>query len=319
MFKKTVTGPYSAAILFTVLTGFSFLGIKGCQNYANQLSILIYRYDFAFIAAAAIWIFGFFKSNIKSRGIKGANLNMLFLAAASYIGFMILQVVGIFYTTSVVGSIIFSITPIITQIIASVILDEKSTVKQNIFVVVTVAALIYMIIAENGDMEFSYTGIICLIMSSIAMAVSSTCMRYIRKDFTPFDISAVICAAGFILFNITGLIYSLWKGNPGIFTEPVKESGFIIGTAYLGIGCILFTSQLISYMLSKMTALKATVFGNVATAISIIAGVFILNEGFHIYHFVCAVLIIAGVIGVSICGNNGSGGKISGDKTQKCP
>ena len=64
MLKKNMTRPYVAAVFFTLLTGFSFLGIKECQNYANQLSILIYRYDFAFIAAAAIWVFGMFKSNI---------------------------------------------------------------------------------------------------------------------------------------------------------------------------------------------------------------------------------------------------------------
>ena len=138
-----------------------------------------------------------------------------------------------------------------------------------------------------------------------------------RKDFTPFDISALICTVGFVMFNVAGLIYAVFKDNFEVFTAPVKESGFVIAAAYLGIGCILFTSQLISYMLAKMPAINATIFGNVATAISIIAGVFILNEGFHIYHFICAVLIIVGVIGVSVCGDNGSSRKASGNKTQK--
>ncbi len=317
MLKKNMTRPYVAAVFFTLLTGFSFLGIKECQNYANQLSILIYRYDFAFIAAAAIWVFGMFKSNIKRKNTHGADWKMLGVAAGAYIAFMILQVAGIFYTTSVVGSIIFSITPIIAQIIASLVLDERSTAKQNLFVVTTVAALIYMLLAGADDMEFSYVGIGCLLLSSIAMAVSNISMRYIRKDFTPFDISALICTVGFVMFNVAGLIYAVYKDNFEVFTAPVKESGFVIAAAYLGIGCILFTSQLISYMLSKMPAINATIFGNVATAISIIAGVFILNEGFHIYHFICAVLIIVGVIGVSVCGDNGSSRKASGNKTKK--
>lgn len=317
MFKKHIAGPYTAAVVFAFLTGFSFLGIKECQNYGDQLDILTYRYNFAFLAAAAVWILGIFKSNIKDGSTKGKNRKMLFVAAFSYISFMVLQVIGIFYTTSVVGSIIFSITPIIAQIIASVVLKEKSNFKQNVFVVITVAALIYMILAGANRLEFSYTGVICLVMASIAMAVSNIAMRYIRADFTPFDISAVICVLGFLIFNCVSIAKAVIHGGIGEYFAPLSNPGFVVGTAYLGIGCLLFTSQLISYMLAKLPAINATIFGNVATAISIIAGVVILKEAFYTYHFICTVLIIIGVIGVSVCGTDGSGGKTSGVKTEK--
>ena len=78
-----MTRPYVAAVFFTLLTGFSFLGIKECQNYANQLSILIYRYDFAFIAAAAIWVFGMFKSNIK-RQTNIISIFLFFICISSF-------------------------------------------------------------------------------------------------------------------------------------------------------------------------------------------------------------------------------------------
>ena len=66
MYKNDRLKPYTAAIIFTLLTGFSFLGIKACQPYANQLEILTYRYNFAFLAVVIVWFTNVFKSNIKN-------------------------------------------------------------------------------------------------------------------------------------------------------------------------------------------------------------------------------------------------------------
>lgn len=299
MYKNDRLKPYTAAIIFTLLTGFSFLGIKACQPYANQLEILTYRYNFAFLAVVIVWFTNVFKSNIKNEKTKGKSKKMVLLAASSYILFMILQVIGIFYTTSVVGSILFSITPIIVQIIAAIVLKEKSTTKQIFFVVITVVSLIYMIIAGSDELEFNILGVICLLLASIFMAVSNISMRYLRDDYKPIDITLYICIIGFILFNTLSIVMGVKNGNLDEYFLPLKNSTFIFGTAYLGIGCILFTSQLISYMLSKLPAVNATIFGNVSTAISIVAGIVLLNEPFYSYHFICTGLIIIGVIGVS--------------------
>ena len=85
-----------------------------------------------------------------------------------------------------------------------------------------------------------------------------------------------------------------------------------IATAYLGIGCILLSAHLMSYMLSKMEAVKGTIFGNLSTAISIVAGVVILGEPLKWYHVVCTVLIIAGVIGLCL-----SGGKPANEEKEE--
>ncbi len=317
MSKRNLASAYIAAVIFTILTGFSFLGIKQCQGDGNQLAILTYRYNFAFIFALLVWIFGIFKSNLKKSRGKSKRKGLLAVTALAYISFMIFQVVGIFYTTSIVGSIIFAITPIIVQIIAAVVLKEHSNFKQNIFVILTIAALIYMILAGANQLEFSYKGVIYLMLANVSMAISNIGMRYLRNDFTPFDISMVISVLGFLIFNILTVAIGIKTGNLSDYFEPLKNIKFLIGTAYLGVGCILITSQLLSYMLSKLPAINATIFGNVGTAISIIAGIFILGEPFYIYHFICSMVIIVGVIGVSVCGDNGKSGKTSCDKTEK--
>lgn len=298
MDKKTNIKAYSAAIFFSVLVGFSFLGIKTCVPLANSLEILVHRYNFAFLALLLILVFRVAKLNLRGKPKRN-----LFLTAAFYIGFMVLQVIGLCFSTSIEGSIIFAIVPIIAQIIASIFLGEKATLSQNILVCLSVVSLVVMIIMGSGSLHFHPVGITLLLLSSVSMAISNVFMRYVREQYTPIEISAAIIVMGCAAFNLAFLIYGLFSGTLHTYFEPFRYLRFIIATAYLGVGCILVSAQTMSYLLSKMAAVKATIFGNVSTAISIIAGVLVLGEPLLPYHIICAVLIIAGVVGLSVSGN----------------
>ena len=132
-------------------------------------------------------------------------------------------------------------------------------------------------------------------------------MRYVREQYKPVEISAAIIIGGCAVFNLAFLIYGIASDSLNTYFEPFRHTEFIVATAYLGVGCILLSAQLMSYLLSKMAAVKATIFGNVSTAISIVAGVVVLGEPLRAYHIICTVLIIVGVIGLSLSGDKKSG------------
>lgn len=295
MDKKTNIKAYGAAVGFSVLVGFSFLGIKTCVPLANSLQILVHRYNFALLALLL-----FIALRIARMDLRGKPKKNLLLTAGFYVGFMVLQVIGLYFSSSIEGSIIFAVVPIIAQIIASVFLGEKSTLWQNIFVCLSVVSLIIMVVLGSSSMEFHIGGIVLLILSSISMAASNVFMRYVREQYKPIEISAAIIIGGCIVFNLAFLVYGLFSGSLHTYFEPFRHKEFIIATAYLGVGCILLSAQLMSYLLSKMAAVKATIFGNVSTAISIVAGVLVLGEPLRSYHIICTILIIASVIGLSL-------------------
>lgn len=297
MDKTNQMKAYSAAIFFSVLVGFSFLGIKTCVPLANSLQILVHRYNFAFLALMLLILF-----RIAKIDLRGKPKRNLFLTAGFYIGFMILQVIGLCFSTSIEGSIIFAIVPILAQIIAAVFLGEKATLRQNLFVCLTVASLIIMILAGSTDVRFHIGGIILLLLSSVSMAASNVFMRYVRSQYKPIEISAAIIVGGCTIFNLAFLVYGSFTGSLDTYFDPFRYKEFIIAVAYLGIGCILISAQMISYLLSKMAAVKATIFGNVSTAISIVAGALVLGEPLHWYHIVCTLLIVTGVVGLSFSG-----------------
>ncbi|MBK5245849.1 MAG: DMT family transporter [Peptostreptococcaceae bacterium] len=292
---------YSAALLFSALVGFSFISVKSMIGVATTLEILTYRYNFAFLGALTIVLLKGKHISFKHKEKK----NLLY-TAFFYIGFIILQAMGLIYTTSIVSGIIFALVPIIAKIIATVFLGEISTFIQNIFVLVSVGALIVMILLNANEINANIIGIILLLISSTSMAVSNVYMRYVRSKYSPMEISFAITLIGFILFNFTTIIVGIINNNIINYFMVLKNPGFIFASAYLGIFCTLITAFLISYMLANMEAVQATIFGNLSTAISLIAGMVILKEPLELYHIICTGLIILGVIGVSAFGKKKS-------------
>ena len=74
--------------------------------------------------------------------------------------FMALQIWGFMYAISIVGSIMFAVIPIMAKILAGILLGEKSTLIENIFVSLSVASLIFMIVMGAGELTFSIPGVI---------------------------------------------------------------------------------------------------------------------------------------------------------------
>ena len=98
---------------------------------------------------------------------------------------MALQVVGLLFSTSVEGAIIFAVIPIAVKIIASIFLNEKSTWLETVFICLTVLALLVMIIMGATDVTIDPLGTVLLVLSSLAMALSNVFMRYARNDYQP--------------------------------------------------------------------------------------------------------------------------------------
>lgn len=290
---------YGAAILFSFIVGFSFLGVKISMKVATPLEILTYRYNFAAIGSIFPIAMKWVKVHIKDRP-----LQKLMIPAGLYLGFMIFQTVGLLFASTIESGIIFAIVPILAKLIAYYYLGEKGNWKQNIFVVLSISSVITMFAFSINDFQgISVKGLILLIISSVLMALSNVFMRGVRKEFSPYAIAFAICIGGCIIFNLGTFTMGMVIGEPIDYFEPLRHWEFIISTAFLGIPSTLGSSLLMAYMLANMQAVKATIFGNLSTGISIVAGVLFLKEPLKIYHIVCALLIIIGVIGTSYYGD----------------
>lgn len=290
---------YGSAILFSLIVGFSFLGVKTAVQVATPLEILTYRFNFAFLASLIPVVLGIVK--IETRGRSKKNL---LLTAGFYVGFMVLQVIGLMFASSIESGILFAIIPILAKIIAHYYLGEKGTLQQNLFVTLSVSAVIVMFLfSANGYEGVNAMGLLILFLASLSMAISNVFMRYVRSEYKPYSIAFAITGGGCLVFNMIAIVLGLANGTLGDYFAPLAHMSFVLATAFLGIPSTLISSLLMAYMLANMEAVKATVFGNLSTAISIVVGIVILSEPFYLYHIICTVLIALGVVGTATSGN----------------
>ncbi|MDD4566222.1 MAG: DMT family transporter [Eubacteriales bacterium] len=286
---------YGSAVIFSLIIGFSFLGIKTCLAVATPLETLVYRYNFAFLGSLIPIFAGFIKVNLI-----GKKKGKLIITAGFYISFIVLQTIGLVFATSIESGIVFAMVPILVKILAGFFLKEHTNWKQNVFIFMSVIAVITMFILGATDITVNFIGLIILFISSLGAAFSSIMMRYVRGSYTPFEITLFITGGGFIIFNLAAVIIGLNNGTLGNYFEPMTHISFVIAIAYLGILSTLISSMINAYMLAHLQAVKGTIFGNLATAITIVAGVAVLGEPLEIYHIICTILIIIGVIGLSV-------------------
>lgn len=277
--------------------GFSFLGVKTCVPIANTLMIMTHRYNVAFLAVMIFVLLKLGKVSLKNKPKK----NLIF-TAFFYLMFMVVQAAGLIFSTSIESAILFAIVPVIVQVLARIILKERTNMWQNMFMCLSVSALVAMIIIGATDVDYDFIGICLLFISSVFMALNNVFMRYVRNDYTPFEITFATSVLGFTGFNGAAIIWMLFTGDFYAYVEPLTHTEFLVAIIYLGTFCILLSAQLMSYMQAHMPATNASLFGNVSTAISIVAGALVLGEPLRLYHIICTVLILTGVIGMSMAG-----------------
>lgn len=288
---------YLAGVGFSLAVGFSFLGVKTCVPIANTLMIMTHRYNVAFLAVMIFVLLKLGKVSLKNKPKK----NLIF-TAFFYLMFMVVQAAGLIFSTSIESAILFAIVPVIVQVLARIILKERTNMWQNMFMCLSVSALVAMIIIGATDVDYDFIGICLLFISSVFMALNNVFMRYVRNDYTPFEITFATSVLGFTGFNGVAIIWMLFTGDFYAYVEPLTHTEFLVAIIYLGTFCILLSALLMSYMQAHMPATNASLFGNVSTAISIVAGALVLGEPLRLYHIICTVLILTGVIGMSMAG-----------------
>ncbi|MED1411178.1 MULTISPECIES: DMT family transporter [Bacillus] len=299
---KNTTKAYISALLYSFIIGFSFMFVKLALTITNPLDTLAHRFTVAFIAASIPVIFGFVKLNISFKNI----LALLPLAIFYPALFFAFQAFGLVYTSSSEAGIIQAAIPIFTMILASYFLKEYTNIWQKTSVLISVIGVIYIFIM-NGIVahKTSFIGVILILLSALSSACYNVLARKMTKKFKLMDLTYTMTALGFISFNSIAIVDHLNKGTITIYFEPFTNGTFLISILYLGLLSSLLTALLLNYSLSYIEAAKISVFSNLSTLITIIAGVVFLHEQIAYYHIIGTIMIILGVIGTNFLGKKG--------------
>ncbi|MED1785765.1 DMT family transporter [Brevibacillus fortis] len=290
-----------AALLNAGITGLSFLFLKMALAVTNPVDTLAHRFTVAFIAASIPIVFGWIKLSIKPKDM----LTIIPLAMLYPILFFTLQAFGLVYTTSSEAGIIQATVPIFTMIMAAFFLGESSTWLQKLSTLLSVGGVVYIFVMKGLGVSSgsgSSIGTILILLSAFSLAGYSVLARKMTKSFHYIDMTYMVALLGFLFFNGWSVIRHSTEGTLSKYFTPFASSTFIISIVFLGILSSLMTSFMTNFALSKMEASKISVFNNLSTLVTIVAGVLFLQEQLAYYHLIGAVMIIIGVIGTNFLG-----------------
>jgi drug/metabolite transporter (DMT)-like permease len=296
MNNKNNTLAYLAAIISSILFGLSFLFSKIALAVASPLALVAFRFLLAFFVMSALIVFKIFKINYKNKPIK----ELILLCLAEPVVYFIFETYGIRETSSSIAGLMLSIIPIAVTILGVYFLKEIPTIKRIMFIVISVSgvAIIGVMSASNNGAT-SLRGILLLLGAVSCAGLFTIISRKASKHFTPFEITYFMMGCGALFFNIIGILNLIIRGEITTYFEPLKNSEFLISVLYLGILSSVVAYLLINYTLSKIDASNTSVFANISTIVSVVAGVVILKEAFHFYDFIGSALILIGVWGTN--------------------
>ncbi len=291
---------YIAAISYAFIIGLSFMFVKVTLTVASPIDTLAHRFTFAFIGIVILMVFTKNKLTIKKYDV----LKILPLAILYPIVFFTFQVLGLARISSSEAGIIQATIPIFTLALAGLLLKEKATRGQLVFISLSVLGVIYMLIMNGANATTgNVIGSGFILLSALAASLYNVFARRLTKQYSLLTLTYVMTLCGFVIFNGMALGNHLVNGTINDFFQPLTHVDFVIAILYLGLLSSLGTSYLSNYALSKLEASQMSVFSNFATLITILAGVLVLQEVFHLYHFIGGTLIIIGVIGTNYFGH----------------
>ncbi|HHW58260.1 MAG TPA: DMT family transporter [Clostridia bacterium] len=292
--------PYLAGVGMASIFGFSFMFTSMGLDVASPLELISYRFLLAASLITLLWLFGIIKINYKGKNIGP----LLLLSLAEPVIYFIFETYGVKYTSSSLSGLMIALIPVAVTVLAVVFLKERPSLYQLLFILLSVTGVVFIIFMTGIESRnTSIMGFLFLLGAVLSAAFYSILARKSSLEFSPIEITFVMMWLGAIAFNILNLTEKIIKGySITQYFHNLTNYKVLIPVLYLGILSSIVAYFLNNYALSKLPASQASVFANLTTVISVIAGITIRREAFYWYHIIGAIMILIGVWGTNYFG-----------------
>lgn len=286
--------PYIALMVTCSIYGLSFMFIKQGVGIVEPTQLLSARFIVGLIIMSILSMLGLIKLDITKKKLK-MFLPVALIQPAIY---FICEANGINFTSSCMAGIIFSLTPIFVTLLAVIFLNESRTWFQWICVLTSVIGVIMIVLSNSGGNSESHIfGVMLLLLAVVADGFYIIFAKKVTKEMTPLEICYMMQIGGAVSFNILGISKALIEGKSifEFYLQSLNKT-VLLDILYLVVLSSLVASSLFTYALSKIDASRAVVFMNLIPIVSIVAGVFILDEKFTFLQFIGSVLILISIM-----------------------
>lgn len=282
-----------AALGAQIIFGFSFMFTKIALNHASPMTVIANRYMVAFLGLTVVMIFT--KTKIK---LQKNIWKLIVMSTFQPLLYFLFETYGIKMTTSAFSSIMISLIPVVSMIGGIFVLKELPSLLQYVFTALSVGGVVIVALAGNSDGTVTAFGILLLLGAVISSVAYNIISRKISNEFTAFERTYAMTIVGLVCFILISLVENF--KNPENLIISFSSLTYTSAILYLGIVSSVFAFLLLNFANTYLPVAKTTVFSNITTVVSVIAGAIFLDEKLSVEVVMATVMIIIGVWGVQM-------------------
>lgn len=280
---KTRRG-YAALLATIFIWGTTFIATKVLLRQVGPLQLTLLRFVIAFLVLVPFAV----RQGFKLKDIFNPAFMLFGLTGTTL--YYALQNLGMSFTSISSTSLILSIVPVLTAILAVIFLKEKLSRLRVVGILLVTAGVALIAIYSGGGSESSkpLLGNLLVFAGGLSWAIYTIQGRKMVGDFPALRMTTASTGAG-LLFLVP---FAVWEA----FTSGLPHFD-MLGTAdllYLGVIASALTMFLWNYSLHYLPASVASTYINLVPIIGVASG-YLLGEKPPLLQLIGGLLAIAGV------------------------
>ena len=294
-----------AALTSAVIFGMSFMFSKLALEVAQPTVLLAFRFAVAVAAMTLVVLVNALVGKLRGRPLFAFSLRgkpvykLLLLGIVQPVAYFIFENYGILYTSSAVAGTIISAVPVCCILMDVLVLHERVTLKQVLCAVGAIGGV--ALISVGGAVMVSALGMLFLLLTMLSDTLYYGISHSAAKLFTPFEMTYVMFVVGMVVFIPVALLHAGGLTSPMIL-EPLQDGQFWLAVLYLGLLSSVMAYGLLNFANSHLSVSETSLFSNVTTVVSVLAGVVLLKESFSVWQMLGVVIILVCVFVANVSG-----------------
>ena len=284
-----------AALTAATIFGMSFMFSKMALATAAPTVLLAFRFTVAVAAMTLVVLVNALVGKLRGRPLFAFSLRgkpvykLLLLGIVQPVAYFIFENYGILYTSSAVAGTIISAVPVCCILMDVLVLHERVTLKQVLCAVGAIGGV--ALISVGGAVMVSALGMLFLLLTMLSDTLYYGISHDAAKRFTPFEMTYVMFSVGMAVFIPVALLQAGGLDSPMI-TAPLQSGGFWLAVLYLGLLSSVLAYGLLNFANSHLSVSETSLFSNVTTVVSVLAGVVLLKEPFGLWQIIGVAVIL---------------------------
>ena len=292
--RKHTVAVFTACVAF-VIFGFSFMFSSIALSITSTMVLLCFRFTVAVITLTVVVAVNSLVGRIRGKAwfsfsLRGKPMGgLLLLGIVQPVLYLVFENSSIRYTSSAVTGTVLAVVPVIC-ILADVFISRESVSKLQVVCAVACVAGVALV-ETGGETRISFLGFFCLLMTLVCDVGYYILSRRASRQFSPLEVTYVMFLMGMIVFVPAALIQG--RGQMAeLFLPAIQSAPFWGSVVFLGAVSSVGAYGLLNYANATLTNSEASLIGNIATVVSVLAGVLLLRDPFSPLQAIGVVVIL---------------------------